>query len=212
VIRSVQRAKIKNIQVVDDGSLDPDDDDRFGVEIKVLFRMSDYTNLEKICKWLSEHDAVVNTSCGLHVHLDARSVSKQILNEYEKSLKYLVAMLPPSRQKNTYCKYGYSFNDRYSMINCEALDKHGTIEMRAHSGTVSFTKIINWCKILHAVKSAKSVKVKSFNDWVNSIGLTDDLLNYARERISKFSPLILTNEDDSLKESTIESEDSEMAA
>ena len=40
------------------------------------------------------------------------------------------------------------YADRYRKVNLDSLRKHSTLEFRHHSGTTSFTKIVNWLSYL----------------------------------------------------------------
>lgn len=218
VRRALQRKGIRNIQVVGDGSLSEDSSDYFGLEIKVLFKRSNPKNLIQVCEWLAANDAMVNETCGLHVHIDYRSLqyeSRSVVLEHASkwatAMNALSLMLPASRRNNTYCRDGISFTERYRKVNLTALDKHGTIEIRAHSGTTNYTKIINWIDLLLAVKATEHV---SYNGTVrsvlNSIGVLagTELSRYVYERIGKFNPSAIPEGE--LVE-TVASEDSEVA-
>ena len=182
------KLKIKNIQVDRDGSLS-DDSDKFGLEVKVLFKLTDYSNLTAVCKYLNDKGAIVNTDTGLHVHLDARRlVNKEIvIKRFESSLPFLVKMIPQSRQKNTYCRYGASTSERYYMINGTALEKHGTIEIRMHSGTTDLTKIVNWCTLLQAIKTCEFLAPQARLDWFISLGISFELQHWCEARMAKFN-------------------------
>ena len=193
VAEELRKLMVKNVQVVTDGSLS-DSIDRFGVEIKVLFKLDNTSSLEKVCKFLAKHEAEVDTSCGLHVHVDSRELGRddaarlQAVSKFGYAMELLEKMLPSSRLKNRYCRKGFSFSDRYHQVNATALSKYGSIEIRAHSGTVNLTKILNWVKILDAVKKVKSVNYRSIEKFAASTNLSKELTEYMRERISKFSP------------------------
>lgn len=186
VREALEKLKVKNVQVVSDGSL-RDTRELFGVEIKVLCRLSDFHNLAKVCDFLKLHDAIVDKSTGLHVHLDCRANrdwhNDMIKQRFSTALAVLVTMIPISRRENQYCKYGVSSVDRYSMINAKALQEHGTIEVRMHSGTTNYTKIVQWCQLLSYIKNHSDI---GFNEsWL--VNLPSELLNYVTSRASKFS-------------------------
>jgi len=183
-----------------DGSIDNNDDDFFGVEIAVL--TSDFKNLDKICRWLNNNGAIVNSSCGLHVHLDARSfnypndlnsANDSISYPHHKlleSMDYLKEMLPSSRSSSTYCKSGLNYNDRYYAVNLTALNKFKTIEIRSHSGTTSFDKIKNWCDILKTIlMNSPKNKVNSFNNLLSAYDFSEKLKEYMISRRSLFNTM-----------------------
>ena len=77
VARLIKNAGIKGCHVKSDGSIEtPDNSEYFGLEIAIL--TSDFKNLEKLCKFLKDYDAQINSSCGLHVHLDARKMVNEV--------------------------------------------------------------------------------------------------------------------------------------
>jgi hypothetical protein len=99
-------------------------------------------------------------------------------------------MLPKSRSKSNYCKKGYSYDNRYSAINCTSISKFSTVEIRMHSGTTDFDKIKNWCTILktiffHGVKS--EAEMTSITEVCKFFGLSKELKKYMLARKNKFT-------------------------
>lgn len=120
---------------------------------------------------LVEAGCTVDTSCGLHVHVDAGNLSGasvvNVLRRYSAHESAIDAMVPSHRRNNTYarsvrndfqtvetylrsnpnanarevCEQVY---DRYRKLNATAFVKHGTLEFRQHSGSIDGTKIANW--------------------------------------------------------------------
>ncbi len=119
----------------------------------------------------------VNRSTGVHVHIDITGEQElplrrcmKFLAKYEKAINYL---LPESRRgsNNGYCRDSFSFdtdlvevykqlngktirrllNDRYfsgrGKWNFQNYWGQGTIENRAHSGTLSAWKVDNWVRL-----------------------------------------------------------------
>lgn len=106
--------------------------------------------LYKVCESLRGH--VVNKSCGLHVHLDCRGKTEAevwaLCKKVDAWLYALRELVPESRRDNQYCKFSPSRTDRYRAVNFMAFREHGTLEVRLHSGTVDYTKIISWVRLL----------------------------------------------------------------
>ena len=117
----------------------------------------------------------VNKNCGLHVHIDARDLSKKQITKvflnYAKWEKVFDALVPPSRRRdsNGFCKsiewilnystlneefkkdYARSYSqhfDKYYKVNLIPYVTQGSIEFRQHSGTLNADKIINWVILL----------------------------------------------------------------
>ena len=80
-----------------------------GVEVRTAPASGDLfvKQITQICNVLNKHGAVINDSCGLHVHIDARDFKKQelpkvaaIWDSYEKQF---LRRVDPKRITNTYC-------------------------------------------------------------------------------------------------------------
>lgn len=201
VQEALYRLKIPGIQVVGDGSLS-DDYDQFGVEIKVLTRLSDSSNLKRVCDFINENGGWVNDDTGLHVHTDVRSMSSADRVIYNanlvNSLQYLKLMVPSSRYVDGYNELCSNFDGggRQVAINCHAIKEHGSIECRLHSGTTNFDKIVAWCTILQGIKEY-SVKYGTMRDnntldhWIKGYNFADHIRLYILKRINKFNPEVL---------------------
>jgi hypothetical protein len=131
-----------------DGSLD-----NGGVEFALLLKRSELEmRLHKFCSLLYNHK--VNKRCGLHIHLDQRNKTEKevikLAKHLDKWLSALKEFLPLSRRENNYCKFGVSrFNgSRYRAVNVCSFAKYKTLEIRVHSGTTDYTKIISWIRLL----------------------------------------------------------------
>lgn len=151
----------------------------------------------RVCAVLAEHEAKVNSTCGLHVHLDARNYNEtRMFRNLVNSQRLLYSMVPRSRYTNQYCKPNNSNNlgdydgCRYWGINPESYDKHGTIEVRLHCGSVNATKIVNWVKLLQKIAySKKTIKpVNTIADLTKAVKLSKKLEAYILERVMKFEP------------------------
>ena len=67
-----------------------------------------YQQVRDLSEWAIEHEALVNSSCGLHVHFDSTDLNyKQvacIAIVYREFEPYLKSMMPPSRQNSRWCR------------------------------------------------------------------------------------------------------------
>lgn len=221
--KQIKARKIKLVTLKTDGSLkwaDEDDGDEGEMdhnmrawEFNVISNVNDMANLEKLCALLDDLGAAVNKTCGLHVHLDFRDVKgvssrakrvKRLVN----MLPLLAAMLPKSRRANSFCQYGASEgrSGRYFMVNDrDAYRRHKTVEIRMHSGTIDYTKISNWCRLLYSISRAQGLteidlgasRRKIINDraelmealgmLMDNTSLPDSFHDYILERCEKFS-------------------------
>lgn len=188
-----KRNKISFTSIKSDGSIDPEDNRYFPVEIVVLTRLDKPANLLKVCNLLTELKAKVNASCGMHIHLDARKLNRTevlaIGRKFRKTLPIMARVVPKSRRGNSYCKLSVSKikgndRERYQAVNLTSFIKHKTIEVRLHSSTTDFNKIINWAKFISAIKNAKSIKktCHSLNDLTDYVYLEQEVLEYFTQR------------------------------
>jgi hypothetical protein len=153
--------------------------------------------IEIVGRELIRMGARVNKSCGLHVHIGARSMSipamKQLVwlyHDYEESIDMLI---PPSRRGNlnTYCRSvkltidrralelarditqiqrSISGGSRYVKLNIGAFWKHGTVEFRQHSGTVDPVKMSKWVILCQQmVDTAKRTEAESTRQTAASV-------------------------------------------
>jgi hypothetical protein len=220
--RQFRKNKVKWVSIKGDGSIYPDDtDDQFAVEVTVLTRMSDPSNLKKACELLNKMGAKVNKSCGLHVHLDARHLDKNdvsvMAKKFERSLPVMLSMVPKSRRTNVrYCKAGVSpdmndYDHRYYAINTTAYPKYGTIEIRLHSATTDFNKIFNWAQLLVAIgNSTIPKKCEDLNQLTDYVKLSEDLVEYISQRTALFTPKVEATNPAMLDQDSTDSEDIEI--
>lgn len=138
-----------------------------GWEVRVLLLESDFeAPLTKIMNLLSELGFTTNDRCGTHVHLDMRNRDVKVAYEnLFKTQKFLRKFLDRKRKRNTFCKMNKlsSFDehakiqDRYFSINTMSYDRHQTLEIRMHQGTLKASELVPWIKLLSKVVSYKSV-------------------------------------------------------
>jgi len=129
-----------------------------------------------VLKAARDAGATVNNSCGIHVHHDARGltreVARNIVTTYANAQEDINAILPLARRNtgrgrnngwaarvdglnSRYLSDDNGFASitrsnrgglRYHAVNLCAFGQHGTVEFRQHSGSLNFTKIANWIK------------------------------------------------------------------
>lgn len=138
-----------------DGSLFGRDGVPYGVEIiSPPLKIHELGDLKKLLKAF-KGKIKVNSSCGLHVHVEINSVAsiKNVLKIWSKFEDTILKTFPVSRRNNHYAQPINSLSrrtmlstnyQRYYMINCRPYISQGTIEFRGHSGTVNYHKIKRW--------------------------------------------------------------------
>lgn len=167
-------------KIVTDGSLSGGN----GMELvsPPLQGAAGHTAIDKVCAVLTSMNAMVNRSCGLHVHVDARALPVKAMRKlaalYVESERIIDSLLPASRRgnNNNFCQSlatadigrlaraedatqiaaAINHGNRYVKLNFTSFWRHGTVEFRHHSGTVDASKINNWVKAcLRMVATAK---------------------------------------------------------
>lgn len=211
-IRSkLEREGITLCSVRDDGSLGGDG--MIGVEVTVLFNAAHgFDKLTKVCAILNKAGATVDSSCGLHVHIDqalyTREQSLALGRQFGKYLPILGKLVPTSRRNNRFCALSVSEvrGERYHAVNMTSLTKHKTIEIRLHSGTTDASKIQNWVLLLQAIVNGPKVthRIESFQAMIDSLKLGPAMVEYFDRRFTKFNPDITFAGDPEVNDDEIE--------
>ena len=150
-----------------DGSVD-------GMEFvsPVLYGDEGLEETRKICDFARDYGWRVDSSCGLHLHLDLSNESNEncykVLRAYMYTYEFWTSFISNSRKANYYCAkqhYGeadlvyyeadMSFRDwvsticageRYQWVNFNSYNRFKTVELRHHAGSLNAEKITNWVK------------------------------------------------------------------
>jgi hypothetical protein len=185
------------VTLKDDGSINCDEDN--GDTSFELAICAPESKIEQVVnesvQVLEQYDAEVNSSCGLHIHLDMRSRPVNVVyNRLVAAQKYLFQLVPKSRRSNSYTQLTPKIkmeevSGRYYAINPEAYKKYKTLEVRLHSGTVDAAKINNWIALLLTVISRGVVKGPNQHivNWLKALKVSPQLLKYYTERAKKFT-------------------------
>lgn len=190
--------KIKLSSIKNDSSIEVPDDSYFAIEITVLTRLSDSSNLERACKLLNRIGAKVNKSCGLHIHIDARHLTSDQVKasgrRFARALPVLLSMVPQSRRDNHFCRPSVSTlkGSRYHAVNLTAFSKYKTIEVRLHSSTTDFSKIMLWTRLLLAIHTSNlSKNCATINELCEYVSIDENLVEYISQRTALFNPTSL---------------------
>lgn len=191
----------KYCNLKDDGSIKPNNEYPYRHELCIVAEETEIEKVvQRVCQVLKKVGCSVNKTCGMHVHLDMRNRVKEVaFSNLVASQYFLYSMNPASRNAVVngmrYCSpvknRMFSPNmDRYHGINGAAYNRHRTIEVRIHAGTVDFKKITNWISILLKIVD-KPVAVKrapgGLISFVRNFDLTMEQCEYMVERITKFA-------------------------
>ncbi len=127
---------------------------------------------------LRHTNAQVNTSCGVHAHFDAATLTiphlRRLCLNYLRLEALIDSFLAPSRRGSTnqFCRSirhtgaeaainaATNFDElqravnsggRYYKLNLQCFSRYGTIEFRQHHGTIDAEKITFWLRFLHCL-------------------------------------------------------------
>jgi hypothetical protein len=189
----------KYLNIDDDGSIQCTGNKRSS-EIKICFPVHQPYILKGILDTINKYGASVNSSCGLHVHIDMRQRTvKEVIataQNLENVMHAFKEVLPKSRRRSSwarftktpvdteYCRNPNDFSfDRYKAVNLDAYGEHRTIEIRCHSGSTNYIKIWNWCKFLLLLCSVKHLApTKTLKGIYKQVALPVSLKNYLEKR------------------------------
>lgn len=146
----------------------------------IIHNTSELKEIAKICKLLSKPYsdnsnfpiAFVNSTCGLHIHVDimgdSLATKESIYNLFKTCEPELNCLIPPSRIINRYCKpvKGLALKTRND------LDKHFSVYQHPGTGTFEYRKF-------YATKSWWIIKCL--------ILILDSIHNYAKRRIIPYN-------------------------
>ena len=181
-----------------------------GREVRIMLRQGRWGRLEKLCEHLKSQGAEVNKSCGLHVHLDVRDLSKTATitrcKRLESALPWLFTLVPSSRRwsrkpcekypegvTNQYCQPYFNEGEKYAAVNMAAYGRSSyggrkSIEVRVHSSSLNAKKIIRWIELLSIIKDS----YLHIHDWESFLESSAPmkLKLWASRRREKFNPVI----------------------
>lgn len=202
----IPRELYQYIEIKTDGSISGPG---WGAEIAILAPEGEIEGIIKsLTAALLSAGCTVNSSCGLHVHIDARTLPDAdrlpTYGRMRKAMTILSPLLPADRKSNRYCRdngRAPSFRDRYYKINMAALNRHQTIEIRAHGGTLDAGKIIAWVKTWVGVMHSKAHLLRrraTLEKNLEVFGIAPDVIQYFKLRAQKMAEKPATTENEVL--------------
>lgn len=198
----------KYVNVGTDGSIDVDDEDEYDAECRILCKESEYEEvLKNFFAIVNALDCYVNDSCGLHVHIDARSRNvHDMFENFYAAQDLLFSCVDKERRDNEYCPHvtkdeytRYQVKkDLYAVdrgaINIGAYNRHKTVEIRLHHATLDANTVCNWIKLLTTVADLK----KPVPSWtlLKSTKLEADTKSWVNGRIRQYGKHKVEDEED----------------
>lgn len=192
-----------------DSSIRPAEGHRHTMEIRVIApEHAILSIMRRVCIILSDASCEANSSCGLHVHLDVRNRSnrKSILKNLCYAQNVLFGLGNQSRENSRYCQpvdvdlidSQYLNNEtgtyikrdivslcnyHHNAINSQNMNsarEKRTIEVRIHRGTVDFSVISCYIKVLMKVVNSEIELEKKVNkkQFIEVFGLSGNLKSY----------------------------------
>lgn len=198
------------VNITQDGSIRPEGENMTGAEFRVCapaYKMQEV--ITTLCAILKDLGAKVNTSCGLHVHLDQRNRTPDEVQatfaNFIRAQNLLLSVVPKSRRENNFCKkhrgtdfQSAMYGQRYKIVNASAYRKHKTIEIRLFNGTVNATKIVHWIKTLWAIEAGQPVLrcPKTFDIAQRYWRIDAPTLQWLKARQDKFKDVVTADNTD----------------
>ena len=136
----------------------------------------------KVASLLAGAGARVGRSTGFHIHIGADAFNSEGENATDAMARFILnyygthhaiaSLVAPSRLRNRFCQIlgendarseaewvgngnlSSRFNSRYYSLNLESLQRHGTIEIRLHQGTLNGVKAIAWAQFVASLITA----------------------------------------------------------
>ena len=189
------------VTIQEDKSIRRNESDAKGIthEVVLSYRAGNEDAVRAFCQCLKGR-AYVNWSCGTHFHIDARHLDQEKVTEYGNRLAQAVPalrlLLPKDRRDSKYCQKNVNKVEdecvgpyKYAFINLAAYNKHKTIEVRGHSGTINAEKILNWIKLCERIMLTPLVtaQINSIEQLIETYKLDKELVAYVRDRFMKFN-------------------------
>lgn len=155
----------------------------YAIEIQstILSGKKGETEVKNICALLNNKHGKVNRSCGYHLHLDSADyfekapLIKKLWLFYSVFDAVILATLPPTRRKNTYCTpvskiYGY--NDINLAYSTQALEQIWYKEKsnKKIAGRKKFKDSTRYCGFnLHSLLANKHLEIRYHSATLNAV-------------------------------------------
>jgi hypothetical protein len=150
----------------------------------------DWKRIKDVLQDMTDSGAIVNQSCGNHVHLDMRHRSHSSALRTASKVREAInnwghRLVSFNRSNNHYCGINREHQgNRYTAVNIQCLGRHNTVEVRLGMPTLNFYKLKYWSQFLQYLATPRT-SCSTFEDFMQSDAPVD-LKHYAFKRILKF--------------------------
>lgn len=158
--------------------------------------------LKPTMDYLSEHSEVTRKE-GTHMHVGNFKDVDHAMRFFQLCVQseplWATWLVSKSRRDNQYClntadgaitmrTSGFHTTSRYVKVNAQSYSEHGTIEIRAHQGTLDYVKMHAWAQLFnklwfHALEKKTMPRITNMQIWFDDIDLHRDLQRYFQTRI-----------------------------
>lgn len=151
---------------------------------------NDWNEVRQMLQTLTSNGALVNNTCGNHVHLDMRHKSQA--SYYRTAGRVRDALttwahrcVSWKRANNRYCGiHNGHANNRYTAVNTQCWNEHRTLEVRLGMPTLNPNKLKYWVQFMQYLARDRA-SIDSLDDFMNG-DAPYDLKCYVIRRIKKF--------------------------
>ena len=158
-----------------------------------------FVQIQKVMKAIKEAGGGVSRSCGLHVHLGVRDMTKEqraeLVGRWYQNETMIKQFVSRSRWSNSYCQTvnpsevtrwqnlilagrdpGKHEVNRTSSLNITPFNTAGTYEVRLHQGSLNSKKITAWIKFLLAFVDFTAAEQELVNESGEMFGVLNTLV------------------------------------
>jgi len=165
-------------------------------------------HMKETCKYLSNHSSVTKKE-GTHMHVGNFQDIDHAVRFWQLCVEaeplWATWLISESRKNNSYCQDTAQFNleisenetnprvgngTRYLKTNIMSYREHGTIEIRAHQGTLDFEKMYRWAELfgaiwLHAKEAKDQPRTENLKVWFEDLKISKETVNFYKERTER---------------------------
>lgn len=152
--------------------------------------------------YLSAHSEVTRKE-GTHMHVGNFKDIDHAMRFFQLCVQseplWATWLVSKSRRDNQYClntadsvimmrTTGFHTASRYVKVNAQSYSEHGTVEIRAHHGTLDYVKMHAWAQLFnklwfHALEKKTMPRITNMQIWLDDIGIHQTLQRYFQTRI-----------------------------